>query len=103
MPKGAPPYIPVALHLISPCGTMFSWIFKFARYVAALRSSDVVVSIKTRRSHGLGSKGSSSNACAQRRTVDRVSDIGRSRFNRAFGDRGATCGHIRVFQSRSDG
>ena len=39
----------------------------------------------------------------QRRTVDRVSDIGHSRLNHAFGDRGATRGHFRVFQARSDG
>ena len=29
-------------------------------------------------------------------------DIRRSRFDHVYGDRGATCGHIRVFRSRSD-
>ena len=71
--------------------------------MAALRSSDAVASIKTHRSCGLGSTWSPSNARAQRRTVDRVSDIGRLRFNRAFGDRGATRRHTKVFRSRSDG
>ena len=67
------------------------------------RSSDVVASTKTHRSRGLGSTRSPSNTRAQRRTVDRVSDIGRSTFNRAIGDLGVTHGHIGIFRSRSNG
>ena len=79
---------------------MFPLIVKFAGYVAALQSSDAVVSIKTRRSCRLGSTQSPSKAHAQRRTIDRISDIERSRFNRAFGDCGATRGRIRIFLIR---
>ena len=82
---------------------MLPWIFQFARYVAVLQSSDAVVSIKTRQLRELGSTLSPSNARAQMTTVDRVSDIRRSRFNRVFSDRGVTRGHIRVFRSRLDG
>ena len=45
---------------------------------------DAIASTEMRRSHGLGSTQSPSNACTQRRTVDRVSDIGRSRLNRTL-------------------
>ena len=44
----------------------------------------MIASTKTRRSYGLGSTRSPSNACAQRRAVDRVSDIGRLRLNCEF-------------------
>ena len=50
----------------------------------------MIASIRTRRSRGLDSTRLPSNARAQRRTVDRLSDIERSRLNRAFGDPGAT-------------
>ena len=64
---------------------------------------DAIASTEMRRSRGLGSTQSPSNACAQRRTVDRVSEIGRSRLNRAFGDHGVTSGHIETLRSRLGG
>ena len=52
--------------------------------MATSRSSDAIASTEMHRSRGLGSTRLPSNTRAQRRVVDPVSDIGRSRLNGAF-------------------
>ena len=52
--------------------------------MASRGALDAIASIETCQSRGLGSTRSPSNAHAQRRTVDHVSDTGRSRLNRAL-------------------
>ena len=74
----------------------------FAGDVASRGTLDAIAMIEMHGSHEPGSTILPSNAHAQRRTVDRVSEIGRSRFNRTFRNRGETRGHIKIFRSRSD-
>ena len=96
--KSLPPFI----HTFSAYFFLWDYVpynFEIAGHVESRGTLDAIASTEVRRSCGLGSTRSSSKARAQRRTVDRVSDVGRSRFNRAFVNRGAIRGHIRVFQS----
>ena len=96
--KSLPPFI----HTFSAYFFLWDYVpynFEIAGHVESRGTLDAIASTEVRRSCGLGSTRLSSQARAQRRTVDRVSDVGRSRFNCAFGNRGAIRGHIRVFQS----
>ena len=85
-----------------PCGTMFPINLFFAGHVAKQGASDEIAWIKVRRSRGLESTRSPSEARAPKRTVDRVSGHRTleilSRFRRSW----ATHARIRSFQSRSD-
>ena len=56
-----------------PCGTMFPFYFEILGYVAASQALDAIASNEARRSRGLGSIRSPSNARAQNQIVDHVS------------------------------